>query len=566
MVKLQRFDSALWPAMFVALLAPGWLLPNHYPPWTTFHLDAWIAAVLGVGALVVTARSHAPVAVSGMALLAGLLALLPGLQYFTGELATSGNAWVCTAYLAGFALAVLVGARWETLRPGHLLDCLSLAIGAACIVSVGLQLVQWLGMDVLDIWSMGSSMLRPHANLGQPNQLATFLLWGLLALLWGVLQGRIGVTTAVFCALYLLTGIALASSRTSWIGLFIIVLAVWHWRSLFASRLLPWTVSALALAFCAMVALTPAVNRALFLTDDSGGIDNLARLGYESRPRIWALFLDAAWQRPWWGYGWNQVALADLEVAERHPAMHLYFMHAHNLFLDLVLWCGLPIGLAASAFIVWWFWRRFRAVRSARAAVMMLFLLVMANHAMLELPLHHAYFLLPFGLILGALDQHLAVVPVLRLPRMLAMGLAMLILALLALIVRDYLRVEASYQQLRFEWARIKSPPATIPDVRLLDQWPDFFRFVKMTPAKGLSEAELDALRRTAALNPGAATLQKLAIVLALNGHPDEAALWLRRMCSTATPFQCELVRKAWSLDAQLRPELARVPWPPATP
>lgn len=561
--KLKRFDSAIWPAILVLLLIPGWLLPNHYPPWTTFHLDAWIAFVLGISALSVLSRSSEDIAIHSMALMATCLALVPGFQHLGGLLATSGNAWVSTAYMVGFALALIVGARWEWLRPDHLLDCLFLAIGAASIVSVGLQLLQWLSLDALSLWSMGSSTLRPHANFGQPNQLGSFLIWGLLALLWGHLRHKIGIAVAIFAAMYLLAGIALTSSRTAWIGIFIVALSVWIWRRLFPSRLTPWVVSALALGFYVMVLVVPVVSRAFLLTDETVSVDNLARLGHESRPQIWALFLAAALRHPWWGYGWNQVALADMEVVDDHPALNLFFAHSHNLFLDLVLWCGLPIGLAVSGFVIWWFWRRVTAVDSAKAAVMAVFLMVMANHAMLELPLHHAYFLLPFGLVMGALDQRLGIAPTMRLARAVVMGFGVFAMVLLMLIVRDYLRVESSYQILRFEWARIKSQPAPIPNVLILNQWPDFFRFVKMVPTKGLDEAQLESLRKTAALNPGAATLQTLAVVLALNDRPDEAALWLRRLCKTATKSQCELVRKSWLINAQSKPEMAAVPWPP---
>lgn len=562
MVTIKRFDSALWPVLFVLSLVPGWLLPNHYPPWTTFHLDAWIAGVLALAALVLIWHTSAPVSVHGVTLMVSALALLPGIQYRSGQLATAGNAWVCTAYLLGLALALMTGARWESVRAGHLADCLFGAIGVAAIISVGLQFHQWLTLDGLDLWSMGASFLRPHANFGQPNQLASFLLWGLLALGWGVLRGKIGLIVALFAAVYLLFGIALTSSRTSWVGLAIIVLAVWHWRGLWPARSLPLLVCGLALVFCMMVGFMPTINRVLLLTGETGGIDNLARLGHESRPQIWALFVDAALQKPWFGYGWNQVALAQMEVADQRPALHIFFAHSHNLFLDLMLWCGIPLGLLVSGFGLAWVWRRFRHVATAEAAVLLLFLVVMANHAMLELPLHHAYVLLPFGLVMGALDQRLGIAPIMQLPRAFAMLLWVTAFVLLSLIVRDYMRVERSYQALRFEWARIKSPPAEIPDVLLLSQWRDFVGFVKQEPAKGLDEAELESLRRIAALNPGAATLQKLAVVLALNGRSDEAALWLRRMCNTAPKSQCELVRKAWLIDAKTTPEIAAVRWP----
>jgi O-antigen ligase len=548
--------------MFIVLLAAGWLLPNHYPPWTTFHLDAWVAAVLSIGSLVAILRTSDPIPVYGSAAWAIALALIPGLQYLFGQLATSGNAWVCTAYLLGLALALITGARWESLRAGHLANCLFFAIGIAAIISVGLQLHQWLTLDGLELWSMGSDMLRPHANFGQPNQLATFLLWGMLALAWGFLRGKIGPVVAVFAASFFLFGIALASSRTAWIGLALMLLACWYWRQWWPSRRLPWVVTGLAIAFCLLVAAMPGIDRALLLTNETSAIDIAARLGRESRPQIWALFLDAAWQKPWFGYGWNQVALADMAAADRHPALHTYFGHSHNLFLDVALWCGIPLGLLLATVSLIWFWRRFRAVGNAENVLLFLFLVVAANHAMLELPLHHAYLLLPFGLVMGILDARSSQLPLTRVPRRRVMALWLGAVLLLAVIVRDYVRVEASYQALRFEWARIKSTPAQVPDVLILSQWPDFFRLVKLAPQAGMSDAELNALRYTAALNPGAGSLQTLAIVLARNGHPQEAALWLRRMCKTASVFQCELVRKAWLKDAQTLPEIAAVPWP----
>jgi O-antigen ligase len=559
---MKRFNSAIWPALFVVLLAPGWLLPNHYPPWTTFHLDAWIAAVLMIASLVVFWRTSIPVSVYATAAWALVVALMPGLQYLFGILATPGNAWVCTAYLLGLALALVTGARWESMRAGHLADCLFGAICISAIASVGLQIHQWLSLDGLELWSMGSGVLRPHANFGQPNQLATFLIWGLLGLGWGVLRHKIGIAVAVLAASFLLFGISLASSRTSWIGLAIIVLACWYWRRLWPSQALAWAVTALAVGFCLLVASMDGINRMLLLSSEVGVIDNLARLSHESRPQIWALFLDAAWQKPWLGYGWNQVALANMAVADQRPALNLFFAHSHNLFLDLMLWCGIPLGLLLSAVCLCWFWNRFRSVDCAESVVLLLFLVVAANHAMLELPLHHAYMLLPFGLVMGMLDSRSNRRPVAVVPRSVAMVLWLSAFVLLSAIIRDYARVEASYRSLRFEWAQIKSPPAEIPDVLLLNQWPDFFRMVRLKPAADMGESDLVSLRNTAALNPGAASLQTLAIALARNGHPDEAALWLRRMCKTATVFQCGLVKKAWLLDAKNSPEIAAVPWP----
>ena len=45
--------TPFWLALWACTLALGWLLPNHYRPWVSFHSDAWIAAVLLLGAAAV---------------------------------------------------------------------------------------------------------------------------------------------------------------------------------------------------------------------------------------------------------------------------------------------------------------------------------------------------------------------------------------------------------------------------------------------------------------------------------------------------------------------------------
>ncbi len=319
--------------------------------------------------------------------------------------------------------------------------------------------------------------------------------------------------------------------------------------------------TALALYFVVLVLsvgwLSQAIaGAALF---DAG---SMSRISGESRPQIWALFIDAAMQRPWWGYGWNQVALAQVEVAASHAPLRVFFSHSHNLFLDLVLWCGLPIGLAVSAALMWWSYRRVRAVRRAEEAVLVLFLLVVANHAMFELPLHHAYFLLPTAMVMGALELRLGSRPVMQTGRWLFAVLWLLCAVFLSITVRDYMRVESSYKTLRFEWANIKTEPAKTPDVLVLTQWRDFFRMIRLEPSRGQSAAELAWMRNVAGLYPSAGFFQKLAAALALNQRPAEAALALRQMCGIVSEQQCLAVKFAWENHSKSEPLIAAIPWP----
>jgi len=554
--------TPFWLVGWAIALAIAWLLPNHYPPWSTFHMDAWMAFVLLLAAAAVIVRSTVPQVWHGISVLAVFLITVSAFQYGAGLILSPGTAWISSAYLIGFLCALLTGARWESASPSQLADGLFLAIGIATVVSVGLQLHQWLGLNLLDIWSMGDGFGRPFANFGQPNNLGTFLLWGLLAAAWGVIGKRLSGWSALFFAAYLLFGLALTQSRTAWLAVALLIAASWVWRRLWPDRRWPWVVTGLGLYFAVCVMSLGDLNHLLGLTL-STDVGDIVRISSEQRPAVWALFLDAALQRPWLGYGWNQVALAQLTASIDHPALHTVFSHSHNLFLDLVLWCGIPFGLFVSLYLIRWFWLRLRAVRCAADAVLMLVLVVVGNHAMLELPLHHAYFLLPTGLVMGALQIRLQVRPILAAGRWSSVSIWLVSALLLGFLIRDYSRVETSYQALRFEWARIKyQTRGTPPEVLLLTQWRDFIALARFEPPGHMTVQELDWLRKVNSTTPSTGGFHKLAAALAMNKQPTEAQLWLRRACKIVSATQCEALRSAWAQQSLSNPDIAAVAWP----
>lgn len=558
----KQIMAPFWLVSWALTLAAGWLLPNHQFPWSSFHPDAWVASAIALGSAAVILRSRGPVAWHGMTLTIAALALIPGLQSGLGLVLLSGTAWISATYLTGLLLAVHTGARWEASSPGQLADGLFLAIGIGALLSVGLQWHQWLNLQVLDTWSMADGLGRPFANFGQPNQFATFLLWGLLAAGWALVRRHIAGKTALLMAVYLLSGLALTESRTAWIAVAILIAAVWYWRSLWPDRRWPWIVTLLGLYFFVCSNALGWLSQALQL----GGhpvTSDASRVATELRPLIWSIFVDAAQQHPLFGYGWNQVSLAQLTVALEHPSLELLYTHSHNLFLDLVLWCGIPLGLLVSLYLMRWLWHKLRAVKYAEDAILMLFLLLIANHSMLELPLHYAYFLLPVGLVIGAVNVRCQDVPVLCTGRWSLLLIWLTSVALLMLVVRDYLRVETSYQELRIEQAHIRvDAPGVPPDVMLLTQFHEFIRLSRLEPSSGMSANELDRMGRIASTFPGTATIPKLALALSLNHRQAEATLWLKKVCKIEPQPRCEAVRQYWENATLSHPELGQVPWP----
>lgn len=550
-INLSSLGLLLWSL----LLCIGWLLPVHNRPWTAFHIDAWIALFLLIATGVVIARSRASVNVHGVVVLvAGLVGVI-WLQRASGLVLETGNAWMGTIYLLGLLLALLAGACWESRQPGQLADALFTAIGIAAVVSVGIQLYQWQGGDNLWLWMMIGDSSRPFANLGQSNQMGTFLLWGLLALAWGVLRGKVATALALLLAAWLLFGLALTGSRTAWIAVVLLVAAAWLWRRHWPQPRFPWAVTGLALYFAACVAVVITLQQA------APTLDTVTRLQGEPRFAAWKLFADAVWQRPFFGYGWNQTLLAQGSVVLEHPPLSMFYSYSHNLFLDLVLWCGIPLGLLVAGLLLRWMWLQIRSVRSAEHAVLVLFVLVAANHAMFEYPLYYAYILLPVGLVMGALNVRAGMRPVWQMPRGIFALLWLSGAVLFALVVRDYFQVEARYSAPIPEAQDKSAAPSS--DLLLLTQWQNYFEYSRLVPRAGMTEAELDRARMLTALNPIYIGFTfKLAMSLALNGKPQEAGDWLERFCRMSSKKHCESFKGEWVKAKQSRSDLASVAWP----
>jgi hypothetical protein len=281
----------------------------------------------------------------------------------------------------------------------------------------------------------------------------------------------------------------------------------------------------------------------------------------QQRLIAWSAFADALLQRPWFGYGWSQVVSAQLAVATEHPTLNGVFTSTHNLFLDLLIWCGIPLGLLIALALVAWLWRKLKAIRSAEDVILVMFLVVVANHAMLELPLHYAYFLLPVGLVMGVLNSRMGEVTVFVLPRWLSAGIWMGATLLLVLIIRDYSRIEPSHENFRMQQMRIKVAHIDAPDVLMLTQWREFIEVGRTEPTANMSASDIDRIRTVVNLFGGALFIHKLATALALNQQAGEAQLWLRRLCKSAPLQDCIDAQAVWNNQSLKYPDIAAIPW-----
>lgn len=558
--------SPLWLTLWTAFFSLSWLLPVHFPPWSTFPADAWSACMGLLGVFAVLIRTRSALSWHALPCLAAGLVFLPWIQYFLGLLPFAGQAWMSSAYLLGFLLALLVGARWEQAGPDQLAHALFMAIGMAAIASVGLQLFTWLGLagsGAMGMWSLDVWGGRPNANLGQPNQLATLLLWGLMACLWAYLHRAIGGVTAIFVAAFLLLGLALTQSRAGFLSLTVMLGAVWFWRGLWPSRILPRAALGLYVYFLTCPPLLRWLNAALLMGHDD--LYLVAQRQGDLRFRAWRLFVQAIVDRPWLGHGWTDVSSAQMAVADQFSSLGGIFQQSHNIFLDLMLWTGLPIGLLITGILVRWFWLRFRAVRQPEDVALFLLLTVVGIHALVEFPLQYAYFLLPIGLVMGILNVRLGARVVASTPYGILSGLWLSAALVVGVTVRDYAHVDASYTLLRLEQSIIGQGRGTMggpPDVWVLTQLREWILVARYKARPGMSQQELEQLAILTRTNPSLSLAYRLATALALNDQPDEARAWLGRICKFTDEEKCHLAQDTWARESPNDPRTAAIRWP----
>lgn len=561
MTKKLGVFSREWLAIWSVFTSIGWLLPNHYVPWVAFHFDAWISGGLLIVGWVVFVRTSKPIALHRLAVVCALVAAIPFLQYGFGLLAYVGQAWIGAAFVFGFMIAMIVGAHWETNCPGQAADGLFMAIGIAALVSVGLQLYQWLGLTVesLDLWVMAASPTRPFANFIQPNQLATFLVWALLGCAWGVVRGQIGFHVSMIASIFLLTGVALTKSRAAFFAIIAVSLSAFLWRRFWPQRRVIWSVTALSLYYFSAVYFLPKIATILYL-DAGNSMADLA--SSQARITAYRLFLDAILERPAWGYGWAQTAAAQLALADVHPRLGGIFMQAHNLVIDLILWCGIPVGGAIVVVLLSWFIGKIKLVNNSENTILLMVVVVVSWHAMLELPLHYAYFLFPIGFVIGILNNRLLEPTIVFIDKRWAMVVVGVATVFLLLITRDYFRVEKNFYVLRFERAKIGAPPAEpMLNVLLLDHMNEFVKMGRTKASENMSLGDLDEMRKAAHAYPSLGNLYTLSIALAWNQRAEEAQRLVNKLAKISSDQEYAQMRRIWLDSSRFDARLALIAW-----
>lgn len=567
--KIKSPNDPIGLVVICALIyALSWLLPNHHEPWVDFYSDFWAACVFLILGVVIFWKVRQEDCLPwhiAPCLAIGCIAVI-WVQYTLGLIETSGVAWISSMYLLGFSICMLLGATLERCRPGFCAEFLFIAALIGGLGSLLIQIQQWLEIDSGSMFWLfiPSPPQRFHANLGQPNQLATLLFLGVLACGWLYQRQRLHGAVAWMLSIFLAFGLALAGSRTTWIViLFTLVMVFSFSKRLNTEGKMKLGIFSWVICFLFFVVSLPEIN---VLLGRDGYLHSLRGIsGGELRFKLWSSLLTAVWDRPWFGYGWMQTSFAQF-VADPYAIINEgTHRHAHNIFIDILLFVGIPLGSMICLAVIFWVLKAVYSVRSPENLWVLLFLGAMGIHALLEYPLYYAYFLLPFGLMFGSLNEAMkfkVLIETKYWPIALCMAAAAAGLIVSAL---DYFKVEEDFFSLRFERRQMKAPNRQLaPDVLVLNQLQDQIWLIRVSPEKAHSEQDIKRALRTAKLLPSTITIYKLAAMYALAGEKKDAEYWLVVLTRLNQPSKMLIaeIHRQWNEQAALQPKMAEVRWP----
>ncbi|MDC5553052.1 O-antigen polymerase family [Acinetobacter baumannii] len=507
------------------LLGFAWLSPFHYNPWVMFSSEI---STFAAGLSVLAALFYHHIKIPRAQILLLPFTLIPIVQWGCGLVFDLSTALLSTLYLLGFWFMVLAGYNLslDQKKRDQIFSGFSLLVIITSLFTSLIAIFQWLNIESHLIYTLHLIGNRPYGNFGQPNNMATFLIIGLLGCLYLYEKNKVTVWLLLPSALIILFTIALSQSRTSWI-VFPFLLIYWivkqfgkQKRFRFVQGLL-WCLAFFLIAGLILPYITQFIEFSTNteITETSSFVVR-AGSGHE-RIGMWIQILHAIAQQPWLGYGWSQTSVAVVDSIQ-YGTVHVWFNSAHNVLLDIIIWNGIPIGVVIIAYFTCWFlWLNQQAKETISIIAIMMVCTVLI-HAMLEFPQRYAYFLLTCGFLLGIIQAQTPILKGIVLNKQVLRLIWGISLILLLAIWRDY-NVYVTNSNLLF---KNKQPNAEIlgsNQIFILTQFEQRLKWIEMKPKTTLSDADLAVWGNFVKNKATPYNLRKYTQLLAYNGKVEQA-------------------------------------------
>ncbi|WP_336027270.1 PglL family O-oligosaccharyltransferase [Acinetobacter pittii] len=507
------------------LLGSAWLSPFHYSPWVMFSSEV---STFGAGLCVLTALLQQNIKIPRAQILLLPFTLIPIVQWGFGLVFDLSTALLSSFYLLGFWFMVVAGYNLslDQKKRDQIFSGFSLLVIITSLLTSLIAIFQWLNIESHLIYTLHLIGNRPYGNFGQPNNMATFLIIGLLGCLYLYEKNKVTLWLLLPSALIILFTIALSQSRTSWI-VFPFLFIYWIVKQFGKQKRFGvfqgflWCAGFFVMAGMILPFATNLIE-AWSSTDvtEASSLIERASSGY-LRFNIWSQMLLAIQQHPWLGYGWNQTSVAQMTVYHAFPTGE-WTTSAHNVLLDLIIWNGIPLGTVIITYFACWFiWLNQQAKNTISIIAIMMVCTVLI-HAMLEFPQCYAYFLLTCGFLLGIVQAQTPVLKGIVLSKHLLRLTWVVGLLLIIAILRDY-NVYVLNSNLLFNNKRPNAEFMGSDKIFVLTQFEQRLRWIELNPRTTLSENDLVEWGNLVKNKATPYNLRKYAKLLAYNGKLEQA-------------------------------------------
>lgn len=544
----------------------SYLLPFRFNPYASFYNDALVIFAIAIAYLLLSReRKIVSIQIPWITAVPCCLVIVLVAQQAILDLPIEIVILpICYLLIAGATL--ILGATIGAEDGGRKKICLSLAWAfvIAGLISILLIVIQLAGAEslfspfVLPVKHNPNMVIRPFANLGQPNHLA-LLFCIAIASVWYLYQTfKINTIFSTIIVLCFICGLVLTQSRIGWI-----VIPLFCFSSFFANKVadlrkIPiWVVVGFFLTYIFLILGLPTITSSLLSLPSQSIAGRVGDASHSERIALFQQAFQMSIEHPWFGVGWYQFGSEQVRIAADFQSAP-YSRYAHNLFLNFAAELGWPITLAlCGALFYWCYLNFFRRAHTKEIKFALLFLIPIVVHSMVEFPLWYAYVLIPTALIMGAItsqDKSDSIV------RTISTSYIVVLFALVSIglvtISYDYRRVVAGYQTLSLELLglRFERSATTRPTKTMFPQFYDYFEFAKTEAVEGISPKKMNELEKISRQFGYAPVLMDMSFHYALNNQPDEA---IREMETLQKLHKCQYKKyySFWKMKADQSPE-----------
>lgn len=384
----------IYKTAIIILAFLAFLIPGKFFLWTELHQS--FLALTSVFLLCFHILSYKKIKIDFYFLFVNFLVILIWIWLIINELPFLSYAVIGSLYLYFSFFAYTLGKNCE-LR--LLLEVSSFILIIVCAASVVIQIYQFNSwhenyQTLINHYSFKDGT-RPYANIAQPNRLASIYVFSLAILLWASNEGILKIKYLYIFTFFIAIGITLTYSRTAY--LCILLMSLFSLLQRRKYQRIYFLFLLLVCLFASKVINNFYINPRELTENLNGG-----------RFALWKMSFDAISESPWIGYGFNETGRAHFGVIEESQFKHVFAAQAHNIFLDFILWFGVPLGSALIFICIYFFYKLLISLIKTRNFLPLISLIPFSIHSLLEYPLYYANALMFFSIFIGVATNHIS--------------------------------------------------------------------------------------------------------------------------------------------------------------